>query len=248
MPIPLRRRVVTATEHPFVCIGHRGAAGHAPENTLLSFETAIRLGAHWIELDVQRHGDTLLVFHDDRVERTTNGHGRLLDLPLATVRALDAGHGERIPTLDEALDTIDGRVGVNIELKTADGTGAAVAAALQRRVNRHGMDPERLLVSSFHLPELQAFQAQAPQIPVAALYCGVPLNLAADAAALGARCINLSSEFLEPALIADARARGLKVYVYTVNHPDEIARLRAEGIDGVFTDYPERAVFLGRAA
>lgn len=225
----------------FLCIGHRGARGHAPENTLLGFDTAIALGAHWVECDVQLHSGELLLMHDLRLERTTNGHGRLDETPLDALRRLDAGQGQPIPTLQEALDLIDQRVGVNVELKTWNGCAAAVARVLREYVAQ-GWPPEKLLVSSFHLPELYEFRQLAPEIPVGALLCGVPLDWAGCAAELGASTLNLSDEFVDARLVADAQARGLKVYVYTVNHPAEIARMRALGVDGVFTDYPERVL------
>jgi glycerophosphoryl diester phosphodiesterase len=225
----------------FLCIGHRGARGHAPENTLLSIDTAMCLGAHWVECDVQLHQGELLLMHDLRLERTTNGLGRLDQQPLAYLRGLDAGQGQQIPTLQEALALIDQRVGLNVELKTWNGTGAAVARVLREAVVQ-GWPLEKLLVSSFHLPELYEFHDLAPEIPIGVLLCGVPLDWAGCAVELGASTLNLSDEFIDARLVADAHARGLKVYVYTVNHPDEIARMKALGVDGVFTDYPERAL------
>ena len=225
----------------FLCIGHRGARGHAPENTLLGFDAAIKLGAHWVEFDVQLHQGELLLMHDLRLERTTNGRGRIDQQSLEYLRSLDAGQGQKIPTLQQALDLIDQRMGVNVELKTWNGTAAAVAKVLRDYVAQ-GWPLDKLLVSSFHLPELYEFHELAPEIPVGVLLCGVPLDWAGCAAELDARALNLSDEFVDERLVADAHARGLKVYVYTVNHPDEIVRMKALGIDGVFTDFPERAL------
>lgn len=222
-------------------IGHRGARGLAPENTLAGFRRALELGAPWVELDVQLHGGELLVFHDERLERCTNGRGRLDRHDLAYLRGLDAGGGERIPFLGEVLDLVDQRAGVNIELKTANGTAAAVAKLLRAYLER-GWQPERWLVSSFHLPELRAFRRLLPEVPVGALLCGVPLDLAACGTALGAASVNLALDFADAALVADAKQRGMKAYVYTVNEPDDFARMEALGIDGVFTDYPDRAL------
>lgn len=228
----------------FLVIGHRGARGHAPENTLLAIDTGMRLGAHWVEFDVQLHPcGALLLFHDLSLERTTNGHGPLADCDFDALRALDAGQAQQIPTLEEALELIEGRVGINVELKTADGTGEAVAAVLRQYVGA-GLPVEQLLVSSFHLPELWEFKQAAPEIPVAALVGGVPLDWAGCAVELGAAALNLSAEFADPRLIADAKSHGMKVYAYTVNDQHEMLQLRALGIDGVFTDYPERALSL----
>lgn len=225
---------------PPTIIGHRGARGLAPENTLLALDTGIRSGAPWVEFDVQRHpSGALLLFHDLHLERTTDGQGWLADTPLQRLRALDAGAGQNIPTLEEALDLIEQRAAVNVELKTASGTAEAVAAVLRRYVAA-GWPPERLLVSSFHWPELYEFKQAAPEIPVAPLVCGVPLHWAGSAVELGAAALNLSAEFVDPRLVADAQGHGLRVNVYTVNRVDELQRLQALGVDGVFTDYPDR--------
>ncbi|TAJ55129.1 MAG: glycerophosphodiester phosphodiesterase [Nevskiaceae bacterium] len=225
-------------------IGHRGARGLAPENTLRALEAGILAGAPWLEFDVQRHpSGELFLLHDLSLDRSTNGRGLPGELSWEALRALDAGLGERLPTLDEALDLIDQRAGVNIELKTWDGTAAAVAAKLRERVAA-GWPLEQLLVSSFHLPELFEFHQLAPEIPVGALLCGVPLDWAACASELQATSLNLSSEFVDARLVADAKSRGLAVYVYTVNDPEEYRRLAALGIDGVFTDYPDRLLAL----
>lgn len=229
---------------PFTVIGHRGARGHAPENTLLAMDMGLRLGAHWLEFDVQLHeSGALLVFHDLTLERTTNGCGALADMSFEALRRLDAGQGQQIPTLEEALELIEQRAGVNIELKTADGTAEAVAGVI-RNYLAAGWPPEKFLVSSFHLPELWEFKQLAPEIPVGALICGVPLDWAACAIELGATTLNVSAEFIDPRLIADAHAHGIAVYAYTVNDPQEMRALRALGIDGVFTDYPDRALRL----
>ena len=109
------------------CIGHRGARGHAPENTLASVRKAIELGADWIEVDVYGVDGELVVFHDDRLERTTNGEGLLMGQSFDYLRSLDAGDGELIPTLAEVFDVAADRVGINVELK-GPGTAEPVAA------------------------------------------------------------------------------------------------------------------------
>lgn len=225
----------------FLCIGHRGARGHAPENTLLSIDTGIRLGADMIEFDVQRCEGELVVIHDPRLERTTNGQGRVEDVSFEYLRSLDAGQSQQVPTLQEVLDLVEARVALNIEIKSAGGTATRVATAL-REALADGWSPSQFLVSSFHLPELYEFKQAAPEIPIAALVCGVPLDWAACAVELGAQALNVSAEFADARLLHDAHARGLKMYVYTVNHPDDMRRLRAAGFDGVFSDYPDRVL------
>ena len=224
---------------PFTVLAHRGARGHAPENTIAAFDKAVELRAKWIELDVQLHDGQLWVFHDQRLERCTNGKGWLVDHKADALRKLDAGGGQKIPYLHEVLDRLAARVNLNIELKTAEGTAAAVATALRAAFAR-GWKAEQFQVSSFHLPELREFKRRLPEIPLGVLLCGVPLNLAAAASELGAQVLSLDRDFADAALVADAHARGLRVFVYTVNEPEDIARFRTMGVDGVFTDFPER--------
>lgn len=228
------------TSKTFTVLAHRGARGHAPENTLPAFDKAIALGAKWMELDVQWHDGELWVLHDLRLDRTTNGRGWLTDFKRAELRALDAGGGAKIPLLAEVIERVNRRARLNIEMKTAEGTAAALAACLRRFIAR-GWRADDFMVSSFHLPELRDFHRRMPEVPMLALLCGVPLQLAADAHGLGAGVIGIDFDFVDAGLVKDAHRRGLKVFVYTVNQAEDIRRLRARGIDGVFTDYPDRA-------
>jgi glycerophosphoryl diester phosphodiesterase len=223
-----------------ILIGHRGARGLAPENTLLALDAGIAAGCPWLEFDVQRHRDGhLFLLHDLTLERTTEGHGIAALHDWYALRMLDAGAKQHIPTLDEALDLIDQRARVNIEIKTWDGTALAVAECLKARL-AEGVAPEQFLVSSFHLPELYEFKQALPQVPVGVLLCGVPLDWAASATELQAAALNQSAEFVDARLVADAKARGLAVNVYTVNDVAEYERLAAMGVDAVFTDFPDR--------
>ena len=223
-----------------ILIGHRGARGLAPENTLLALDAGIAAGCPWLEFDVQLHpSGHLFLLHDLTLDRSSNGKGLASACDWQTLRSLDAGQGQHIPTLDEALDLIDQRARVNIELKTWDGTAAAVAECLRARI-AEGCDAEQFMVSSFHLPELYEFKQLLPQVPVAVLLCGVPLDWAACATELQAVALNQSAEFVDARLVADAMARGLQVFVYTVNDVDEYTRLAAMGVDGVFTDLPDQ--------
>lgn len=221
---------------PFIQIGHRGLRAQAPENTLKGLDTGIRRGAQALEFDVQRHpSGELFLLHDLLLDRTTNGRGPASALSWEALRTLDAGHGERIPTLDEALKTIARRVPVNIELKTWNGTAQAVAQVL-RQCLAQGWSAEDFVVSSFHHPELAEFRREMPRIPVAALYLGVPLNGFEAAATLNACAVCLSDEFADGDLIAQARQKNLATFVYTVNDADEKKCWQELGGSGVFTD------------
>lgn len=168
----------TNATHPsgFLRIGHRRARGHAPENTLLLIEAGTRIGADMIEFDGQLCQDELVVIHNHRLERTTNGVGRVQQVRFDYLRGLDAGKGQQIPTLQEVLRLVEGRISLNVEIKSVDGTGSCIAAAL-REAMRDGLSADQFLVSSFHLPGLYEFKLAAPETPIAALVCGVPLGL-----------------------------------------------------------------------
>jgi len=227
-----------------LCIGHRGAMGHAPENTLKSIAKALELGAPWVEVDVYPVEGHLMVIHDNRLERTTNGSGYVWEKTFSYLRALDAGQGEKIPTLEEVLDLISKRAGINIELKLP-GTAALVATVIQKRIRTH-WDVKTFLVSSFFHPEIAAVRQLDPRIRIGALIAGVPLDYARFAENLGAYSVHQSIEFVNREFIDDAHDRNLKVFVYTVNHPEDIARMYALGVDGVFSNYPNRVLsFLG---
>ncbi len=227
-----------------LCIGHRGAMGHAPENTLKSIAKALELGAPWVEVDVYPVEGHLVVIHDNRLERTTNGSGYVWEQTFSYLRTLDAGQGEKIPTLEEVLDLISERAGINIELKVS-GTAAWVAKMIQDRIRTH-WDVSNFLVSSFNHHEIAAVRQLDDRIRIGALISGLPLDYALFAQKLGAYSVHQSIEFVNREFIADAHDRNLKVFVYTVNHPEDITRMDAMGVDGVFTNYPDRVLsFLG---
>ena len=223
-----------------ICIGHRGAMGHAPENTLLSFKKALKLGAQCVEADVYHVDGKLVVFHDDRLERTTNGSGYLLDHDFHYLRSLDAGDGERIPTLGEVFETVDLKAGVNIELK-GPGTARPVAEFISH-IKGNGWSDDLILVSSFKRPELEDIRGIDPEIRIGVLNAGPPGDAADFAVSLGAYSVHLSLKYIGRRFIEDAHSRGLRVFVYTVNHPKDIGRMQAFGVDGVFTNYPERVL------
>ncbi len=228
---------------PLLCIAHRGAMGHAPENTLLSIRTALDLGAACIEVDVFNVHGNLLVIHDDRLERTTNGKGRLWDHGIGYLRSLDAGQGEHIPTLAEVCAEIDGMACLNIELKGP--SAAADVVGLIQTMTAPGVSRwrlEQLLVSSFDHRALQQVRRLDPRISIGALGYALPVDDARYGQDLGAVAVNPALELVDQRFIEDAHARGLKVYVYTVNEPEDIARMAQWGADGVFTNYPERVL------
>jgi glycerophosphoryl diester phosphodiesterase len=217
----------------FMIIGHRGAAGLEPENTLRSFRRALELGVDAIELDVHRVEDELVVIHDDTLERTTNGQGPVAGLSLTALRELDAGHGEMIPLLDEVLDLVGGRVLVNVELK-----GPGTASVLARKLSQRGT--AGLLVSSFDHSQLLELHALAPEAKTAPLFGRSRLGMFGTARRLSAWSINVSRRLATAPRLRAIRRRGYRSLIYTVNDPAEATWLRSNGADGIFTDYPDR--------
>ncbi|MFQ2191013.1 glycerophosphodiester phosphodiesterase [Aeromonas jandaei] len=220
-------------------IAHRGASGLAPENTLKAMAKALELGAPAIEIDVQAADGELWVFHDRRLERCTNGKGVLTEQSRSYLEQLDAGEGEIIPTLWQVMSLIDGSCELHIELKGAN-TADAVATLTKRAENELGFTANQWVVSSFHHPELARFATLRPDIRIGALTANLPLELAQFAEQLGAWSINCDVDFIDAALVDDAHRRGLKVLVYTVDHLADQQQLAAMGVDGIFTNRPDR--------
>ena len=229
-------------------IGHRGAAGCAPENTLAGLRKAKELNCRWVEFDVRLTEDgQLILLHDERLERTTNGRGKAALLPLATVQHFDAGHrfsdafrGERVPTLAEAVGVLgELEMGANIELKAARGrageTGAAAVALLARMWPPHLPPP---LISSFIEEALLAARSCAPSIARGLLFRAVPRNWRLHAEKLGCSTIHVDHRRLHPALVAEICKAGYPLLTYTVNDAARASMLFSWGVTSVFSDVP----------
>lgn len=225
----------------FFIFAHRGAKGYEPENTLSSFAKALELGASWIELDVYLVEDELIVFHDDRLERATNGQGYVTEASLEYLRSLDAGLGQQIPLLTEVFDLVDGKAGFNLELK-GPGTAASVARLIKQRLTTSKWCRDQFVVSSFNHPELLAFTQMMPEIRVGVLTANIPLGYGEFAEPFHAWSIHASVDCVNREFVDDAHQRGMRVFVYTVNHLDDYHRLRNMGVDGIFSDFPDRFI------
>ena len=221
-------------------IGHRGAMGYCPENTINSFAKALELGVDGIELDVHvcKSGE-VMVIHDDRVDRTTNGKGKVLEMTLPELKALDAGKGERIPTLREVLDFVDRRAIIDIELK-AEGISRSVADIMSQYIQEHGWENKQFMISSFDHHELKRCHDQIPDVPFSPIIAAKPLDYALMAQAMHADSIKPFFEFLDVNFVQDAHQRGLKVITWTVNRMDDIKKALDMGVDGIISNYPDR--------
>jgi len=220
--------------------GHRGACGYAPENTLSSFRKALELGADIVELDAQvcASGE-VVVIHDAAVDRTTNGTGFVDEMNLDELKALDAGGGEKIPTLCEVLDLVDKKAIVNIELK-GEGIAASVLAVMDDYIRAHGWSFDNFLVSSFD--HLQLWEMKTLNSPVKAgvLVTMIPPDLVPFAKELGAWSLNVPKESVTKDFVEAVHKNEMKVLAYTANTPEEIVRLKSLEVDGIFSDYPDR--------
>lgn len=221
-----------------LCIGHRGARGHEPENTLLSLEKAISLGASWVEVDVRCVDDRLVVIHDARLERTTNGTGAVDLQSFDHLRSLDAGKGQKIPTLEEVFAAAQGRAGLLLDLK--DSETVEPALHLVREQVARGWKHEHIIVSSFNHRDLVTVKRLAPKVLIGALLVGLPVDNALFAERLDCYSVHMCIEYIDKSFVEDAHRRGLKVFVFTVNEPEDIRRMEMLRVDGVFTDYPDR--------
>ena len=223
-------------------IGHRGAAGLFPENTLAGFARAVELGVDGVELDVRMAGSEIVVVHDERVDRTTDGTGLVGDFGFAELRRLDAGGGQPIPTLAEVLDLVPGQVMVNVELK-GPGTALPVAGIVEDLADgRQTTDPPPFLVSSFDHDELRRFHEVCPGVPCAPLAGRWSDDLESAVGTLDAWSVNLSLRAATEARVAAVRGWGRRCLVFTVNDPERARALGAIGVTGVFTDYPDRLI------
>lgn len=232
---------------------HRGASAVAPENTIAAFRAAAEQGAKWVELDVALLADgTLVVIHDDSVDRTTSGTGSLGQISRADLERLDAGAwfgsefaGERIPTLEEALKAL-GELGLNANVeikqhthhKSLDQLTSAVQAALQTR-----SAATRIMISSFDAEALKAMHVLQPELELAMLWSTIPADWEAQLAAIPSTTIHLDYKALSIGLLEAAKQRGIKVRAWTCNEPEALTSFWTAGLSGVITDDPR--VFLG---
>ncbi len=234
-------------------IGHRGASGHAPENTLAAFRRAVELGARFIETDLQLSRDSRLVaIHDDTLDRTTNGRGPVNRLTLAELRELDAGSwfgpqfaGERIPTLQEILQFArETDVVFYLEIKSSSGAWGmehTVVGAL-----REAQEVVRPVVLSFDHDTLAAVRRIEPTLMTGFLFQW-PLEDAVDLAIrAGARQLAPHGDQVTPELVTAARHNNLQVVTWTINAPAQMRALISAGVDGIMTDYPDRLVAVMR--
>ncbi|ESU29672.1 glycerophosphoryl diester phosphodiesterase family protein [Flavobacterium limnosediminis JC2902] len=221
-------------------IGHRGAKGYIPENTLESFQKALDLGVDGIELDVHvcASGE-LVVFHDFTVDRVTNGSGEVDKLTLSELKTLKIAGELQIPTLAEVFDLINRKCWINVELKGHD-TAQPTCELIEKYVTKKGWTYEDFIVSSFQKDELEKTRAHNPKIRLATLSQASVEQALEWADELSAYAIHPHFSLLTDDNIHEAKKKGYKINVWTVNHYEDIQRLEAHIIDGIISDFPDR--------
>lgn len=240
-----------------IVIAHRGDKTHAPENTLAAFKKAAENGADAIEFDVKLTADgRVIVLHDPTVNRTTNGTGRISQLPFAAVRNLDAGgwfsesfRGERIPTLDDVFETVGNQLYINVELTNYATPGDNLVPKVVDLVKKYGLQ-NRILFSSFYARNLKITKSLLPE-SLRGLLCmrgfwgswGRTFAWRGDYYALHPYFTNV-----DPGLVYRVQAAGKRVHVWTVNTREDIKTMIGLGVDAIITDDPALTLhLLGRS-
>jgi len=233
---------------PFV-IGHRGAAGLAPENTLISLRRARLEGAAWVEFDVKlsRDGMTIL-FHDDTLDRTTSGKGPVGALAFELLRKLEAGAwfgasfaGTRIPTFAEAIQTLaTENLGANVEIKPNPGEARKTADAVCRLIRDAW--PESVpgpVISSFDAEAMAVARNALPGTERAMLFGRLPGDWKRIVEELDCTSVHASNRHVTEAVVDEVASTGMPLRIYTVNDPERAEKLRSWGVSSVFTDRPD---------
>lgn len=228
--------------HKIPIIAHRGASGYEPENTLAAFQAAIDLQADAIELDVQvcKSGD-IVVFHDTKLKRITGSKGKLRKKKLAGLRKLTAGNNEHIPTFKEVLDHCDAKINLNVELKSKR-TAMATALIIRNSIRTGHWKYEDFFVSSFYFRELKRFHEVCPEVPISLLYARKPKKLKRRVRLLEPMAVHLNVKNIKKKWIDFVHSFDLKVYIWTVDDPGIASILASEGVDGFFSNYPDRLI------
>ena len=223
-------------------IAHRTTMGHAPENTLLGIRKALKMGCAGVEIDVQLSADGIpVLIHDDLLDRTTSGSGPVAAASLADLQALDAGEGEPVPTLREALELINGQILFAIELKISpEADVPALSTAVLEEIERVDALPWTWLWS-FDSETVIELANRAPHGRRIAHLCLTPTaeiwQIAAEHRLDG---ISMHSMGLTEANVTACRAHEMAAFVWTVNEPADIQRCVKLGATGIVGDYPER--------
>lgn len=222
-----------------IIIGHRGARGLAPENTLASFDAAIAAGVDYVEFDVRLTRDKqLVVIHDRHTKRIAFVKQHIRQLTLEEVKALATRDGIPVPTLEEVLRHLKRKVKLNIEVK-ASGTAGPLWEIIKPLLDNKTLELSELIISSSRLGELKALRKRHAELRLALLQRRFPLRFLFVPSNLQLYGVGFKHLLVMPFIVRLARQRKLFTYAYTVNKPARAAQLVRWGIQGICTDRPD---------
>ncbi|MGL5406850.1 MAG: glycerophosphodiester phosphodiesterase [Propionibacteriaceae bacterium] len=225
---------------------HRGASGHAPENTLEAFSLAVAMGADGVELDVQLSSDGIpVVIHDETLERTTSLTGLVKDRSVAELARCDAGNGNYVPTLEEVLTLLaPSNLEVNIELKNSEITYPGLEQKTLDVVKVCGF-ADRVWYSSFQHYSLSQLRQIAPDARIGLLYCEALIDPWLYAQHCGADALHPDWRTLTiPGVLEGCKDAGVRVHTWTINQGEVVQQLAA--VDAIITNFPEIAATVSR--
>ncbi|WP_163099394.1 glycerophosphodiester phosphodiesterase [Peribacillus alkalitolerans] len=229
---------------------HRGSKGTHPENTLAAMQEAVRLGADGIELDVHLTKDgELVVIHDETVDRTTNGTGKVMDFTLEELKKLDAGswfsnefQGETIPTLKEVLQLLQGtEILLNVELKTDVIQYQEIEEKVLKDLEQFSYK-DKAIISSFNHYSVQRIKQLDPEINIAILFVEILVEPWKYAASIGASALHVHTPVAYTEMSREAERNNFPLRVWTVNEEEDMKKLIGMNIDTIMTDFPEKAL------
>tara|TARA_Y100001001_G_scaffold66901_1_gene64579 strand:- start:1355 stop:2053 length:699 start_codon:yes stop_codon:yes gene_type:complete len=222
-------------------LAHRGASKAAPENTIKAFRLAFEQNADGIEFDTYQHDSGIIVFHDRTLSRRAREPGYLLDVPWQSLREMNIGDGERIPTLTETLNCVPKDKWCNIEIKHLHDVDSWVKS-VKAAVKESNISIDKLLISSFNHHWLNAITHQWPEVKIGALSASYELDCTASARALNAYSVNIALDAVDKQFVQTAQQDGFDVFVYTVDEPRDMLMLKEWGVTGIFTNVPDLAL------
>ena len=222
-------------------IGHRGAMGYEPENTIASIKKAIDLGADGFEIDVFRClSGEIVLFHDKYLDKLTNGEGLIEKKSLTDLKKLSVlGTENKIPTLEEVLNIINKQVFLNIELKGKN-TAKASLELVEKFINQKKISSQNILFSSFDWNELEKVRELNSDVKIALITENDPLLAIETAKKLKAFAINPNYKDLSKKNIKIIHNNDFKIYTWTVNNKRDISKMKLLKVDGIITDFPDR--------
>lgn len=221
-------------------IGHRGARGYEPENTLIGFQKALALNVDQIELDIHGSADgEIMVIHDETVDRTTNGSGYVNSFTRLELQQFQIEGQQYIPTLIEVLNLIDLKCSINIEIKS-NGLANKLVAIIEQYVTEKQWKYSDFIVSSFEWDNLEKIRLLNPSIPIAVLTETSIEDALAFAKKIKAQAINPDFQLLSTENVSQMQQAGFQVFPWTVNEIKDIKRIQSYKVDGIISDFPNR--------